>query len=708
MRMDGLNKLINTNKKKTFRKFSLLAYLWLAIMFLESVLRLNTDSYFINEGLWYIFLLSGSIAFLVFFLLSFVKGSHRNLVAGIFLFLITFIFVSQLIYYKIFKVFYTIYSAQNGVQVIGFFKDILLALRNNFIWILILFIPFAGFLLFRRQLKPFSFQRFKNKEKGVVIASSIALFGLSILSLHLGDQEVNSPYNLYYKNNYLPASVNQLGLMTTMRLDFQRSLVGFEPELSILVSDEPLASNLPVDNEQLGFESSGTTPTKSNSPSALTSTADTESEPNQPNSQSQSLSDAYDNQVLAIDYETIIKQTSDDKLKEMHRYFSQRRPSKKNEMTGRFKGYNLILITAESYSDFAIDRDITPTLYKMTEEGVKFTNFYNPIWGVSTSDGEYVANTGLIPKSGVWSLYKSGAIDMPFAMGNQLKRKGYSTRAYHNHTFDYYKRDVSHPNLGYDYKGLGSGLEVKATWPESDLEMMELTIPEYKADIPFHTYYMTVSGHMNYDWPGNFIASKNKHLVQDLPYSEAGKGYMATQIELDRALEYLLTELKAAGVLDNTLIAMSADHYPYGLEVSEISELRGHDVEENFDLYKSSFILYNSKMEPMTIDRPVSSLDIIPTISNLMDLPFDSRLMMGIDMFSDHPPLVIFDNRSFITDLGRYDSQNKTFTLAEGVTMSDQEKKEYRRAISNEIERQFYYSAKILDTDYYSLVVPQD
>ena len=294
---------------------------------------------------------------------------------------------------------------------------------------------------------------------------------------------------------------------------------------------------------------------------------------------------------------------------------------------------------------------------------------------------------------------------MPFTMGNQLRNLGYKTMAYHNHTYDYYNRDISHPNLGYDYKGLGNGLDVRATWPESDLEMMELTTEEYMNDVPFHTYYMTVSGHMRYSFSGNFIASKNKDLVQDLPYTEAGKAYMATQIELDRAMEHLLKKLEEAGVADKTLIAISADHYPYGLEMNEISDLAGHEVESNFELYKSSFILYAKGMEPETIDRPVSSLDIIPTISNLMGLEYDSRLMMGIDMFSDSEPLVIFNNRSFITDKGRYNSVTKEFTLNDGVTMTDEEKDEYRKSISSEIERQFYYSAMILDTDYYSIVV---
>ena len=78
--------------------------------------------------------------------------------------------------------------------------------------------------------------------------------------------------------------------------------------------------------------------------------------------------------------------------------------------------------------------------------------------------------------------------------------------AYHNHTYTYYGRHISHPNLGYVYKGLGNGLDVKESWPESDLEMIEKTVPEYMNSQPFHTYYMTVSGHMQYSFTGNYIA----------------------------------------------------------------------------------------------------------------------------------------------------------------------------------------------------------
>lgn len=64
---------------------------------------------------------------------------------------------------------------------------------------------------------------------------------------------------------------------------------------------------------------------------------------------------------------------------------------------------------------------------------------------------------------------------MPFGLGNVFKREGYSpVNAYHDHTYTYYSRDESHPNLGFDkYVGCGNGLEKLMNckvWPESDIE----------------------------------------------------------------------------------------------------------------------------------------------------------------------------------------------------------------------------------------------
>ncbi len=48
-------------------------------------------------------------------------------------------------------------------------------------------------------------------------------------------------------------------------------------------------------------------------------------------------------------------------------------------------------------------------------------------------------------------------------------------------------------------------------------------------------------------------------------------------------MELLLERLEEAGELDNTVIALAGDHYPYGLSSSEISEFRGYQIDETYE-----------------------------------------------------------------------------------------------------------------------------
>ena len=85
--------------------------------------------------------------------------------------------------------------------------------------------------------------------------------------------------------------------------------------------------------------------------------------------------------------------------------------------------------------------------------------------------------------------------------------------------------------------------------------------------------------------------------VADLPYSDAVKCYLACQMELELAMESLLSQLEAAGKLEDTVIVLSADHYPYGLTDEEYSELLGHPVDPVFELYENTLILWSADME---------------------------------------------------------------------------------------------------------------
>ncbi|MDE6516804.1 MAG: sulfatase-like hydrolase/transferase, partial [Acetatifactor sp.] len=261
------------------------------------------------------------------------------------------------------------------------------------------------------------------------------------------------------------------------------------------------------------------------------------------------------------------------------RYLGEVTPTNRNEYTGMFAGYNLIFLTAEGFSTYAIREDLTPTLYKMVNSGFVFNNYYVPLWSTSTSDGEYVNTTGLIP-DGQHSMRTSADIgmDWAFTLPRFFAKEGVYSWAYHDNTLSYYDRHRTHPNLGYDFKASKLGdlseeeygdwifyMEHANAWPASDYEMMLGTVPEYVNLDRFDVYYMTVSGHMYYSFSGNRMSSWHKEEVQDLDMSENARAYIACHIELDKAMANLLEQLEAAGQLENTLICLSADHYPYSM-----------------------------------------------------------------------------------------------------------------------------------------------
>jgi phosphoglycerol transferase MdoB-like AlkP superfamily enzyme len=206
------------------------------------------------------------------------------------------------------------------------------------------------------------------------------------------------------------------------------------------------------------------------------------------------------------------------------------------------------------------------------------------------------------------------------------------------------------------------------------------------------------------------MARKHRDKVADLDMSENCKAYVACNIELDLAMEWLMQALDEAGELSNTVFAISGDHYPYGLTHEEIGEFLGHPVEPDFELYQSTFILWTPDMEPERVDKICSTLDIIPTLSNLFGLEYDSRLLAGRDIFSDASPLVMFANRSWITEEGRYNAR----TGVSEAFDQDGNRKEpvealsqgYMDYVNGLVANRFYVSRLILEEDYYRHVIP--
>lgn len=499
----------------------------------------------------------------------------------------------------------------------------------------------------------------------------------------------------YTYNFQTDAAVSQFGLHTAVRLEAEYALFGTpQPKLELPTQeDEP--DDTPDD------------------PPAVTTPVE------------------YGYNALDIDFQALADSASDSTLRSMAQYFGSLTPSKKNEYTGLFQGKNLVLITAEAFSPWFISQELTPTLYKLTHEGFVCENYYQPGWGQSTTGGEYAVMTGLLP---TWvgsnvSFYASANDDMPFALGNQLRSLGYRTGAYHDNIYNYYNRDKTHPNLGYDYQGVGSGLAVTedGSWPYSDLEMVQNTIGDYidgyvSDGTPFHVYYMTVSGHGSYGW-GHAMAAKNRAKAQ-AAYPNAStqvQAYVAANLELENALTYLLEQLEAAGIAEDTVICMSADHYPYLLaepETDYYNELRGVvDSERDTDRYRNALVLWCGGMEnAVTVTEPCSAVDIVPTLSNLFGLEYDSRLLSGRDVLdkdynagsaAGSIPLVILptsSGNSWATAAGVFEASTRTFNARPGVTVEE----DYVSRVNNIVALQYNYAQQLIARDYYRVALGRE
>ena len=565
-------------------------------------------------------------------------------------------------------------------------------------FILLSLIPLAAYIPLRR---------FVVGEEGRELPVQIILTAV-LVACQLGGYLVSTlgPAGNYYTYDYTAnTAIPHFGLVTSLRLELEYAVAGTPaPPLGDFL-DEPASA------PSVG-------PAQSDAPA--------------PSAQPSSGPKEYGFNQLEIDFEALAEAEEDETLKNMHQYFSRVTPSQQNEYTGMFKGKNLILITAEAFSTAAIDEELTPTLYKLAHEGFVFHNFYQPDWTQSTCGGEFAITTGVIPswiKSEHGSLAAQASIDkyMPTTLAHLFAPLGYSVPAWHNHLYNYYDRNLYLTNFGYDYKGIGDGLELPTdVWPKSDLEMMEATVDGYIDDYvnngtPFHAYYMTVSGHGYYSWAGNAMSRKHQAEVEakypDL--SETSQAYLACNMELDLALEYLVDKLEEAGIADDTLIVMTGDHYPY-LMVEEngedyYNEIRGfEDTEKDTSRYRSTLVMWSGGIpEPIDVDTPCCAIDIVPTLCNLFGLEYDSRLYSGRDVFaanyepdqySNCMPLVVFANTGFgnswITAAGIYEASTKTFTPNEGIEVDE----EYAARVSRLVSAKVNYAKLILEQDYYKVL----
>lgn len=606
-----------------------------------------------------------------------------NAVAGyLLLSLVSIYYIVQLIYYRIFGTFLSLVSVGGAENAMNFRTVLFEKLRTNIGWILCLLAPVMILALINVFVVTFERPKLKQNVLGMGMTAAVCL--VSVLMLNVHGRGVYSPYNLFHEKYILELSMNKLGVFVTTVLDAKQLING---------NDGVAKYELQTASDSDAMMVMGDSVCETATP------ADADKDP-------EIIS--YKPQIDEnIDFTHLYNSTEDETLKNLTAYFSNQQPTYENEYTGMFKDYNVVFVTAESLSRYGISEHCTPTLYKIMNQGFVFDNFYTPMWYHSTIDGEYVNCLGQYPCSSEWSFYKSAETYQPYALGNALNELDYDSYAYHDYTFYYYNRSETHANMGYDFKAIDYGLEIPYYTPYSDLDTMEAVYDEFIDKDKFNMYFMSFSGHLPYNYDYNAMCLKNREeaerLTAGMGLTDEEVAYIAAQMELDKALEFLIEKLEDAGKLDETVFIVTPDHYPYGLSGETYNKLSGMEIADDaFELHRSCLGIWNSQMkEPVKVDKLCASVDVLPTVLNLLGVNYDSRLLAGYDIMSDSEELVIFSNHSFITDKIKYNTSTGEVTyLVDEYKVDDA----YIEQIINTVEDRLNISDAMIDADYFSFI----
>ena len=343
-----------------------------------------------------------------------------------------------------------------------------------------------------------------------------------------------------------------------------------------------------------------------------------------------------------------------EQTKQIDAYFESRGDHQENEMTGLFKDKNVVMVLMESIDDWMVTPEDTPTIYRMMNQGINFTNFYTPGFGTArTINSEFCTNTGIyLPTTGEYVFdYVTNGFNQSIAF--QAKDNGYSAEVFHYNTPTFYSRGVFEPAMGYNaYNCYADYTDDKDALYDDCLlfDIPQLNTLFFREGKTFNTI-ITRSAHLSYTY--NEVLSH--YALRKYPQY---RGMYASQEEdcarvkaklVDDMFARLLQELEEKGQLENTVIIAVTDHYTYGYK--NLDELYTHSgVTETLLLEKTPCFVWSSDCQPMTVEKTLNTADFLPTMLNLLgyDSPYE---YLGQDAFDPgYEGYAIFPDGSWICD----------------------------------------------------------
>ena len=359
------------------------------------------------------------------------------------------------------------------------------------------------------------------------------------------------------------------------------------------------------------------------------------------------------------------KTTNEEDITFLEEEYSKEEENYQTNYTGKYKDKNLILLQLEGIDNWLITKEDTPTLYKMMNNSINFTNHYSYYnGGGSTFNSEFAVNTGFItPLSYTQNAYTFNKNTFPYSLAHLFKNMGYSVNAFHMNDSEYYSRGTNYKNWGYEnYYGLKELGVYKDDSYTLDRELIlnetfsEKMFPEEK----FVDYIITYSGHLPFTTEKgvcrklviedvlkkeNLEELPNDYILPTLTEEECARRQAK---ETDYMVELLLNKLTEKNLIDNTVIVVFTDHYLYTL--SDQTILDKYKETKNNLINKTPFFIWDNEVSKKKITSVTSQLNILPTLLNLYGLEYHPNYYIGEDALNDN-----YHGKVFFSDYSWYD-----------------------------------------------------
>ncbi|HIS12632.1 MAG TPA: sulfatase-like hydrolase/transferase [Candidatus Onthocola stercoravium] len=657
-----MKKLLNNNLIKNFLIILVFTFL------LEITFRLISGSQVFDVSLIRIILGLSFISLILSFILSWTNKTCSKVIIILVSLVFTIYSFLQLGFNNFIGVYMSFNTSSQLGAVTSYIKEFLLSFLGKFYFI---FIPFILLVLYYIFLDKFTERKFNKKfvlkshikyEPGIrIISTVLVLFVIGLvyngtLTAKFMQNELQTVNNeeLFQYPSVPSLVINEFGVIGFGLLDIKSLYV-----------DPPDSYVFDATDDNISFEDTNRT---------------------------------FDDTL----WEKLIEEETDKSLNNINNYLINNTITDYNDHTGMFEGKNLIVIMMESVNEIFINPDLYPNFYKMYSEGISFTNNYSPRNSCATGNNEFSAMTGLysIQNNCTANIYRDNTYST--AIFNLFNNAGYKTSSMHDYTEYYYYRNTIHTNMGsgryYGVQDLGIPYFNEYKNWASDEDFMDVAMDITLSDTtePFMLWLTTVSSHQPYN-QSSVEGDKYLSITEGTDYPDDLRRYMSKLKTLDNALGILLDRLESAGILDDTVIVLFGDHYPYGLKDTTINQVLDYDLND-YEREKTPLVIYNSEIEPEVVDKYTSYVNLTPTIANLFGINYDPRLYMGSDVFDENYwNLVAFADGSWKNDLVYYNAATSEVKYYTDELVSYEE----IRRINGIITAKMQMSSAIIQNNYY-------